>query len=57
MVLGFLGRKKAAEEGQKDQLPKIGLILGVVGIIAGIINWILVATGVIDVNMYSNVGA
>lgn len=55
VVTGFIGMKKAKEEGQPDTLPKIGMILGIVGIALAVLYWILVATGTIDLNYWADV--
>lgn len=52
-VLGFLGKKEAAKTGGDPKLANIGFILGIVGVVLGILYWILVATGVIDINAYT----
>ncbi len=49
IVTGYLGRKQIAQSGgaQKgDGLAKAGFILGIVGVVLGIIIWILYAVGV-----------
>ena len=49
IVTGFIGRKQIRESGgtQKgDGMAKAGFILGIVGIVLGIIVWILYAIGV-----------
>ena len=49
VVTGFLGRKQIRESGgaQKgDGMAKAGFILGIVGIVLGIIVWILYAVGI-----------
>ena len=58
VVFGFVGKKDVREsEGAKSGagLAQWGLILGAVGIAFGVIYWILVATGVIDVSYTSDV--
>ncbi|WP_114202462.1 DUF4190 domain-containing protein [Janibacter anophelis] len=54
VVLGFLGGKEYDKTGEKKTLAQVGLALGVLGIVLGIITWILTATGVIDMNYYSD---
>ena len=52
VVFGQLGKKDIRESGGAktgDNAAKWGVILGIVGIALGIIYWILVATGVIDI--------
>lgn len=49
IVTGFLGRKQIRESGgaQKgDGMAKAGFILGIVGVVLGIIVWILYAVGI-----------
>ena len=49
IVTGYIGRKQIRESGgaQKgDGLAKAGFILGIVGVVLGIIIWILYAVGV-----------
>jgi len=51
VVFGQLGKKDIRESGGAktgEGAAKWGVILGVVGIVLGVIYWILVATGVID---------
>jgi hypothetical protein len=51
VVFGQLGKKDIRDSGGAktgEPLAKWGLILGIVGIVAGIIYWILAATGTID---------
>ncbi|QYJ04766.1 DUF4190 domain-containing protein [Nocardioides panacisoli] len=57
-VLGFLGRKEVAESGGMKTgggMALAGIILGVVGVVLGIVNWVLVATGVVDMTWNTNV--
>ncbi|HBO53650.1 DUF4190 domain-containing protein [Janibacter terrae] len=54
VVLGYLGGKEFDKTGEKKTLAQVGLGLGVLGIVLGIIVWILTATGVIDANFYSD---
>jgi len=52
VVFGQLGKKDIRDsQGAKtgEGLAKWGFILGIVGIVAGVIYWILVATGTVDV--------
>lgn len=60
VVLGYLGRKEIRESGgtkKGDGMALAGLILGAIGIALGILSWILIATGAIDVNYYSDLGS
>lgn len=54
VVLGYLGGKEFDKTGEKKTLAQVGLGLGVLGIVLGIIVWILTATGVFDANFYSD---
>jgi uncharacterized membrane protein len=59
VVFGLLGKKDVRESnGAKkgDNLAQWGFILGLVGIALGILYWILVATGVIDITYDSSFG-
>jgi uncharacterized membrane protein len=52
VVFGQLGKKDIRESGGTktgDNAAKWGVILGIVGIVLGVIYWILVATGAIDI--------
>lgn len=53
VVLGSMARKEIAGSGGTKRgsgLALAGLILGAIGIVLGIVNWILIATGVVDLN-------
>ncbi|WP_157074484.1 hypothetical protein [Janibacter corallicola] len=52
IVLGFFGKRESEKVGDSTGrlLSIIGMVAGVIGIIIGIIYWILVATGVIDLD-------
>ncbi|GAA1769743.1 hypothetical protein GCM10009795_014860 [Nocardioides hankookensis] len=53
VVFGVLGKKDIREsQGGKtgEGLARWGLILGIVGIAFGVVYWILVATGAIDIS-------
>lgn len=55
IVLGYLGlneTKTGAKTGKG--MAKAGLILGIVGVLLGVLYWILVATGAIDLDMYTS---
>jgi hypothetical protein len=58
VVFGQLGKKDIRDsQGAKngEGLAQWGFILGIVGIAAGVIYWILVATGVLDLSYSSEV--
>jgi hypothetical protein len=58
LVLGHLGKKEIAESnGTKTGagLAQAGFILGIVGVVLGVLYWILTAVGTFDFNTYSNV--
>ena len=53
VVFGQLGKKDIRESGGTktgDGAAKWAVILGIIGIALGIVYWILVASGVIDIN-------
>lgn len=57
LVTSYLGKKEIAESnGTRTgaDLAKWGWILGIAGLAFTVIYWILIATGVIDVNTYSD---
>lgn len=57
VVLGILGKKEIRESnGMKtgDGQAQWGLILGIIGLVLGLIYWILIVSGVIDLNYYSD---
>ncbi len=52
IVFGQLGKKDVRDSGGAKKgagLAQWGFILGVVGVVLGVVYWILVATGVIDI--------
>ena len=58
VVFGQLGKKDIRDSGGAktgEGLAKWGFILGIVGIVAGVIYWILVATGAIDLSYNTDV--
>lgn len=57
LVTGHLGKKEVAESQGRvtgGNLAQWGFTLGIVGLALSVVYWILVATGVIDINAYSN---
>lgn len=59
LIVGFLGRKEIRESGGRkkgDGLALAGIILGAIGIALGALSWILIASGAIDMNYYSDLG-
>jgi hypothetical protein len=57
LVLGILGKKEIAESnGAKTGagLAQAGFILGIIGIVFSVLYWILLASGALDVNTYSD---
>lgn len=60
VVLGKLGQKEIREsQGAKkgEGQAKWGFILGIVGLVLGVLYWILFATGAIDVSYEGNFGS
>ncbi|MDP2775889.1 MAG: hypothetical protein Q8O61_20210, partial [Nocardioides sp.] len=60
VVLGLLGKKEVRESnGAKkgENLAQWGFILGLVGIALGVLYWILVGSGVIDLSYDSSFGS
>ena len=58
IVFGQLGKKDIRDSGgakDGEALAKWGVILGIVGIVAGVIYWILAGTGVIDLSYNTDV--
>ena len=55
LVTGFIGRKQIQEsQGQLkgNGMAIAGLVLGAVGILIGLVYWVLIITGAINGNMY-----
>ncbi len=52
IVLGYFGKRESEKVNDSTGriLSIIGIVAGIVGIVAGIIYWILLATGVIDLD-------
>ena len=58
VVLGLLGKKEIADSGGTKKgagLAQWGFILGIIGIVLGLIYWVLIVSGAIDLNYSSDI--
>ena len=56
-ILGILGKKEIRESNGAKKgagMAQAGLIMGIIGIAIGVLYWILIASGVIDIDYYSD---
>jgi hypothetical protein len=56
-VLGYLGKKEIADSNGAKKgagMATAGLVLGIIGIVLGVLWWILVAAGAFDFDYYSD---
>ena len=57
LVLGILGKKEIATSGGTKKgagMAQWGFILGIIGIVIGVLYWILIISGAIDLSYYSD---
>lgn len=54
VVLGFLAKKEIAAGKKGGGMATAGIVLGVIGILLGVLSWILIATGTLDFDYYSD---
>lgn len=54
VVLGFLGKKETAAGKKGGGMATAGLVLGIIGIVLGVLWWILIAAGAFDFDYYSD---
>lgn len=59
LVTGFIAKNQTKDNPRPDlkTFIMIGLVTGAIGIVISVVYWILVATGVIDINTTYNVGS